>query len=315
MWTDFRGLRFDSISAGVQLLHEKMVVSLIRNWIKKTGISKLAVAGGCFMNVKANKLVAEMDECEDIFVMPSCGDDSCAIGAAIWSYAKAAPENSEQIRPVEHLYWGPDYTDSEIKQVLNEFSPRIKFKRCENIEKETAGLLAEHKIIGRLSGKMEWGSRALGNRSILANPSRMRNIGRLNAAIKMRDFWMPFAPSILWEKRNDYAKIPKDVNSYYMTLAYDSSSLAREHFIAALHPYDFTMRPQFVKKEHNAKYHRLISEFESISGIGGVLNTSFNLHGSPIICNPRDALETFINSALDYVTIEDYLIAKRDQSF
>ena len=126
---------------------------------------------------------------------------------------------------------------------------------------------------------------------------------------------MPFAPSILWEKRNEYAKIPKDVNSYYMTLAYESSSLAREHLIAALHPFDFTMRPQFVKKEHNPKYHRLLSEFESISGIGGVLNTSFNLHGWPIICSARDALETLINSGLDYITIEDYLITKRDRSF
>lgn len=311
MRKDFEGLRFDAISAGVQLLHENLVVSLTRNWLRKTGIRNLAVAGGCFMNVKANKLIAEMDECEDFFVMPSCGDESCAIGAAIWCHVKDDHERKIRIEPLRDLYWGPEYGDSEIKNSLELFSDSIEFRICDNIEKESAKLLAEQKILGRLSGKMEWGARALGNRSIIANPERPQNLRKLNAAIKMRDFWMPFAPSILWERRKDYAVLPKDFDSYYMTMAHESTPLAREHLIAALHPYDYTMRPQFIRKEHNPEYHRLVSEFERLTGIGGVLNTSFNLHGSPIVCSPQDALQTLLDSDLDYVIMNNYLIWKK----
>jgi carbamoyltransferase len=122
---------------------------------------------------------------------------------------------------------------------------------------------------------------------------------------------MPFAPSILWERREDYAILHRDTGSYYMTMAYDSTPKAREHLIAALHPYDFTMRPQFVKEDHNPKYYKLLTEFKALTGIGGVLNTSFNLHGWPIICSPQDAVRTLVNSGLDYVTINNYIIWKK----
>src|SRR4029079_11487650 len=126
---------------------------------------------------------------------------------------------------------------------------------------------------GRLYGKMEWGSRALGNRSILANPNRLENLRKLNAAVKMRDFWMPFAPSILWERRKDYVS-NEDYPCYYMTMACDSTELARQHLPAALHPYDFTMRPHFVRHDHNPDYHSLITYFHKLTGISAVLNTS-----------------------------------------
>ena len=262
------------------------------------------------MNVKANKLIAEKSGCEEFFVMPSCGDESCAIGAALWCYSQSRHERLNEIQPVQTLYWGPEYSELDIKDAVDHFSDSINFRISNDIEKESARLLAQHKIIGRLASKMEWGARALGNRSIIANPSRLQNIQRLNAAIKMRDFWMPFAPSILWERKDNYAVSPKDVVSYHMTMAYESTPLAREHLIAALHPYDFTMRPQFVKQEHNPMYHKLIVEFEKLTGIGGVLNTSFNLHGWPIICSPEDAIQTLLNSGLDYITIDKYLIWK-----
>ncbi len=312
MYKDLRRHRFDAVSAGVQILHEELVVALIRNWIQRTGCKRLAVAGGCFMNVKANKLIMEMDECEELFVMPSGGDESCAIGAALWAYQQELPIDGNPIQPVEGLYWGPDFDDSQIEQAVSAKAQELEFRRCDDIEAESAKLLAEHKIIGRLSGRMEWGARALGNRSIVANPSRPQNLRKLNAAIKMRDFWMPFAPSILYERRSDYAVMPKDFVSLHMTMAYDSTPKAREQLIAALHPYDFTMRPQFVSKEHNPKYHKLISEFERLTGIGGVLNTSFNLHGWPIICSPEDAIWTLMKSDLDYITINDYLVWKKN---
>jgi carbamoyltransferase len=303
--------RFDAVAAGVQLLHERLLVPFIDSWIKKTGISRIALAGGCFMNIKANKLIMELDSVEDIFVMPSCGDDSCAIGAALWEYSQAKQPQKQAIAPLQDLSWGLEFSAHQIEVTLAQYADKIVYKKVANIEEKSAQLLADHKIIGRMSGRMEWGSRALGNRSIIANGSRLQNIRKLNAAIKMRDFWMPFAPSIQWERRHDYAKIDKDIAAYHMVMGFDSTPLAREHLIAALHPYDYSMRPQFVKKEHNPGYHKLLTEFEKLTGFGGVLNTSFNLHGWPIVCSPKDAMETFLKSELDYISIDDFLVWKK----
>ena len=130
-------------------------------------------------------------------------------------------------------------------------------------------------------------------------------------AIKMRDFWMPFAPSILWEYRNDYAQIQKEAESPFMTLGFESTKLAKEQMTAALHPHDSTMRPQFVKKEENPGYHTLISCFREKTGIGGILNTSFNLHGMPIVNGPDDAIYTLLHSDLDYIALNNYLVWKK----
>ena len=207
--------------------------------------------------------------------------------------------------------WEPENKEQEILQALQKYSGKVIFEKQEDIELTSAQLLADHKIIARVSGRMEWGARSLGNRSILANPSRLENIRDLNIAIKMRDFWMPFAPSILWEMRKDYTQYKKDCDAYLMTMGFDSTELARKHIIAALHPYDLTMRPQFVKKDYNQKYHALISHFKEITCIGGVLNTSFNLHGMPIVNDSEDAIFTLLNSSLDFVTINDYLVWKK----
>lgn len=306
---DLRGHRFDAVAAGVQLLHERLLIPFVDNWIKKTGVRNVAVAGGCFMNIKANKLLLELDSVDDLFVMPSCGDESCAIGAALWEGAGSGDDDRKE--NLSGLYWGPQSSEQEIIEILERYNEVIAYRKSNDIEMESARLLADHKIIGRMSGRMEWGSRALGNRSILANASRLQNIRKLNAAIKMRDFWMPFAPSIRWERRHDYAVISKDIPAFHMVMGFDSTPLAREHLIAALHPYDYSMRPQFVKKEHNPKYHRLLTEFEKLTGYGGVLNTSFNLHGWPIVCLPKDGITTFLKSKLDYITINDYLIWKK----
>ena len=308
--SELRGFRFDSVSAGVQLLHEEIVVDLVRNWVRKTGIGRIAAAGGCFMNVKANMLIMNIDEVEDFFVMPSGGDESCAIGAALQVYADSKP--AQPIKPLHNLYWGTEFTNEEVEEYLRQFSDKIEYELHDNIERKGAELLAEHKILARLDGRCEWGARALGNRSIIANASRLDNLRKLNAAIKMRDFWMPFAPSIKWERRKDYAVFHKDIDVHHMTIAFESTDLAKEHIPAALHPYDRTMRPQFVKEEHNPRYHKLISEYEKITGMGGILNTSFNLHGWPIVHTPTNAVETLLKSDLDYVMINDFLVWKKN---
>lgn len=310
MRQDFRNIRFDAVSAGVQLLQEKLVTQLVINWIRKTGISNVAVAGGSFMNIKANKLLMENSECRQLFVMPSGGDESCALGAALLAHNELSQKRNE---PLTHLYWGTENLEEDILNTLRRYESQITFEKSRDIELATARLLEQHKIVGRVSGRMEWGARALGNRSIVANPSRMENLRDLNIAIKMRDFWMPFAPSILWECREEYAVFPvgKQINADLMTIGFDSTALAREHLKAALHPYDQTMRPQFVRSEYNPAYHRMISYFKQLTGIGGVLNTSFNLHGKPIVNDTEDAIETLLNSDLDAVTVNDFLIQKK----
>ena len=158
---------------------------------------------------------------------------------------------------------------------------------------------------------MEWGARALGNRSILANPSDPKTVRNINEKIKNRDFWMPFTPSILAERTIDYIVNPKKIFAPYMIITFDSTDLARRHLAAAIHPYDFTVRPQVVKKEWNPRYYNIINEFEKLTGIGAVLNTSFNLHGYPIVLGPKEAIHAFENSELEYLVLENFLIKKR----
>jgi len=164
--------------------------------------------------------------------------------------------------------------------------------------------------VARHAGREEFGARALGNRSILANPSDPRVIRIINEAIKARDFWMPFAPSLLSERASDYIVNPKRVPAPYMILTFDTSERRRE-LTAAIHPYDFTVRPQVVERMWNPRYHAILKEFERLTGIGGLLNTSFNLHGFPIASSPWDSLDVFDRSGLTTLAIENWLVEKK----
>jgi carbamoyltransferase len=166
-------------------------------------------------------------------------------------------------------------------------------------------------VVARVKGREEFGARALGNRSILANPKDVRVVSHINKMIKSRDFWMPFAPSILARRVGDYVVNPKGLFSPYMMLTFDSTPLGREDLSAACHPYDGTLRPQMVENSYNPDYYRLIEAFEGLTGIGGVLNTSYNLHGEPIVSSPEDAIHTFENSGLVHLALGQYLISKK----
>jgi carbamoyltransferase len=151
----------------------------------------------------------------------------------------------------------------------------------------------------------------LGNRSILANPSRFENLHRINEAIKSRDFWMPFTPSILAEDMERYIVNPKGIYAPYMCITFDTTPDARRDLIAAIHPRDLTARPQSVFRDWNPDYHELLSRFKSLTGIGGVLNTSFNLHGEPNVCSPQDAIRTVDQSGLQYLVMGRFLLEKK----
>jgi carbamoyltransferase len=170
-------------------------------------------------------------------------------------------------------------------------------------------LLAKGRIVARVQSRVEWGARALGNRSILADASDPSNVRRINDMIKMRDFWMPFAPSILSERASDYLVNPKGISAPYMILSFDTTE-RRNEIQAAIHPADSTARPQVVQKEHNQTYWRLLDRFAAATGRGGLLNTSFNLHGEPLVASPEDALSTFVRSGLEYMALGEYVVSK-----
>lgn len=308
-----KGVRFDVLAGAFQKLIEQKIIEWVNNAVSKTGITTLVLSGGVFMNVKANLKVMQLKRVKRLFVLPSCGDESTPLGACFYALLNKSDFESSKILPIKDIYWGPKFNNEYIEKVLKKRNIRKKYfvKQVADVEKLTAKLLSDRKIVARMKGRMEFGARALGNRSILANPQDTEIVRIINEQVKNRDFWMPFAPTIIKERSQDYLINHKKVNSPYMMIAFDSTPLAEKELKAAMHPYDFTIRPQILSQEYNPSYYHLISEFEKLTGIGAVLNTSFNLHGYPIVLGPDEALDAFENSKLEYLTLEDYIISKK----
>jgi len=306
--------RFDNVAAALQSFLEEIVIRWVSGWIKKTDIHEIALSGGVFMNVKLNQKISELDEVKSIFVMPSAGDESLVFGCMFYGYKEYCDKNKLPFspQPFTDLYLGRNFKDEEIEEFLqnSEDIKKYKIEKLTDVEAVVVDLLAKNQIVALFSGAMEWGARALGNRSILANPSSRESVMIINEMIKNRDFWMPFACSVLEEDFDRYFKNPKKIFAPYMVITFNSTDIAKKELIAGLHAYDFTGRPQCVRKDWNPSYHRLISEFKKRTGIGGVLNTSFNLHGEPLVYGPEEALHTFINSGLKYLVLGKYLIKK-----
>ncbi len=313
MSSGFTGYRFDSIAYGIQKLCEEIFMAICRYGIRAYGVSDVVVAGGTFMNVKGNQRIQEMENVSSLTCVPSCGDESLAIGLVCYGYL-SINGTVKGIKPLSKLYLGSEYSDEEIRHSLEgykkEYGLVVEDLTSERgaIEARVAELLAKGEVVARLNGRAEWGARALGNRSILANPSNKDTIQTINEMIKNRDFWMPFAASILEEDQSRYLKNP--TLSPFMAITFSTEEIAHTHLAAATHPYDKTCRAQIVRKEDNPSYHRLISIYKEKTGMGGILNTSFNLHGEPNVESPVDALETLIGSGLKYMAIGNYLVIK-----
>ena len=305
--------KFDAIAGGLQMFTEELLAAWVQKTIKRTGIRTIVLGGGVFMNVKANKIISQLKEVKRMFVFPSCGDESLSIGAAYNEYAKLNPKKIiKKKNSFNNPYLGRHFDDNEIFEILkrNKINNNCKILKSNNIEKDIADLLAQNKIVARFSGRMEWGARSLGNRSILANPSYWSNVEKINSMIKMRDFWMPFAPSILAEKSNEYIKNPKKIVSIFMMHAFDCVDKNTAKISATIHPRDKTARAQLVYKKINSSYWSLIKFFEKRTGCSAILNTSFNLHGYPVVNDPQNALYVFLNSGLKYMALGNYMIRK-----
>jgi carbamoyltransferase len=309
------GLRFDAVAGGAQRLVEEALVAWARCMHRRHDGARLALGGGVFMNVKANMLLAQEDWVHDLFVMPSCGDESNAIGAAYLGYLQLCADRglTPAPCPLGSACLGPGLDDAETEALLRarDVAGRHRVREPARMEAAIADLLVSDGVVARCAGRMEFGARALGNRSILAHPGEPRVASIINRMIKSRDFWMPFAPSVLREREADYLVNPKGLASPYMMLAFPTSPKHRDDLVAAIHPHDGTARAHLVDEADNPGYARVIQEFESRTGIGAVLNTSYNLHGEPLVASAADALDTFERSGLPHLALGRWLISKK----
>ncbi|MCH8110075.1 MAG: hypothetical protein IIB15_08090 [Chloroflexi bacterium] len=308
--------RFDWVAAGLQKFVETFMSAWVARCVQETGIGRVALAGGVFMNVKLNQKILELPEIQELYVYPSCGDETASFGAAYWVHANQGNGAARSVEPLGHMYLGGDFTDEEVEQSIAsyEFDGDFKTEHYDDIEKRVAELMASGEVVARSKGRMEFGARALGNRSLLADPRSTEVVRTINDMIKQRDFWMPFAASVRAEQAEKYYVKPKPMPAPYMIMTFDSHPEKRDTFVAATHPYDGTTRPQEVTDEWNPDYYKLLGHYESLTGESIVLNTSFNLHGSPIVYAPEEALGVLQHSGLKHLALGNFLVSKKNGS-
>ena len=283
---------------------EYYILKLIKNAIAETGFKKIALSGGVASNVKVNMMIRNLSECEDCFVFPHMGDGGLALGAAMYQNYKI---NNVTNYGFKSIAFGLEYSDQEIEEKLK--LANLVHKKSSNIEKETAELISQGNIVLWFQDRMEYGPRALGSRSILALPNNPDIKDELNLRLKKRVWYQPFCPSMLHE---DALVLLEDYNgnpNYFMTMAYKVRTEFRQDLIGVINV-DGSCRPQILDNNSDTKYQRLLSIIKSITGRGVVLNTSFNIHGEPLVCSPEDAIRTFVNTGIKYLVIGNFIVTQ-----
>lgn len=294
------------IAAALQQITEEALTHML-NWLyEKTKKKNLVVSGGVFMNSVFNGKITELSPFKEVFIS-SCPDDS-GIAAGAAAYVHHDILKLPRMVPQTHNYWGPAYTDKEIQDTIRKY--KLSAVRVANIEKHTAKLLSEGKIIGWFQDAMEFGQRALGNRSIIADPRREEMKDLVNRIIKYREGFRPFAPSILEERVAEYFECKKGAQVPFMERVFKIREERRAEIPAVTHV-DGTGRLQTVSKKTNPRYYKLIEEFNRLTGTPIILNTSFNLKGEPVVMAPTDAIRTFMSSGLDVLVLGDFCITKK----
>lgn len=296
---------YENLAFAVQEILEHAMLGLAKLAKKATGSKYLCLGGGVALNSVANGKIVERGLFSDVYIYPASGDSGTAVGAALYSY------NIKRRKRVFHKenqssYLGYSVSQDEIVNALDKY--KLNYRKLDNVEKEVARLLANGKIIGWFSGRTEFGPRALGNRSILADPRNASNKDKINLKIKFRESFRPFAPVVMEEFAEKYFNMC-GLESPYMILAFKVKR-GKNKIIPAVTHVDNTARVQTIKKEQNEKYWKIINEFYKITGIPILLNTSFNRTGEVMVNTPEEAINTFLSSGLDALTLEDYLVLK-----
>jgi carbamoyltransferase len=292
------------VAAATQRMFEDTALALIDHHLGAhlERVRSLCFAGGCALNVSLNRRLIEHPRIDRLFVAPGSADSGLALGAAGY----AAARRGAQVRPMRHAYCGPEFSGEAIAKELD--SLRIAYRRVPDPVTEAADLIARGEIVAWFQGRMEWGPRALGNRSILGHPGRPGTADDINERIKYRERWRPFCPSILEEHSAEIlgSKHPAP----FMTYAFQVTPEWRERIREVVHV-DGSLRPQVVSAAANPRFHTLITEFHRRTGLPCVINTSLNRRGEPMICTPRDALNMFYGSGLEHLFLEDVYVCKR----
>ena len=293
-------------AASMQKLLEDVALQLIETYLgdilRETG--RLCFAGGVALNVKLNQRIIDLPYVDELFVQPAASDAGTAVGAA--SYV--AHDMGDRIEKQEHVYLGPAFTTDECRRACEVHPEKPHFEAVDDAPHEAARLLAEGHPVAWFQGRMEFGPRALGNRSILGDPSRKGMADRINAQIKYRERWRPFCPSILDRAAEDILQTRHPAP--YMTFAFTVAERWKARIPEVVHM-DGTARAQVVSRDTNPRYYALIEELERLRGVPVVLNTSLNRRGEPIVCTPTDALNMFYGSDLQYLFLEDILVRKQ----
>jgi carbamoyltransferase len=292
----------ESLAFEAQALLEETVLRLVRHFLAETGLSRLCLAGGVALNVKMNSRLRELPELDDVFVFPMPSDSSAGLGAAagIWQ-----ERTGRRVAPLRTALLGPEFSDDEIQAVLR--SCGLEFRVSEDVAEDAARLLADGKVVAWFQGRLEAGPRALGSRSILADPRVVESRDRVNGAIKFREYWRPFCPSMTAEAASRYLR--NSIEAPYMIMAFDSTQEALDEVPAVVHV-DGTVRVQVVDPDVNPRYFQLLQAFERIAGVAVVLNTSFNVKGEAIVASPRDAIRTFSATGIDALAIGNCIVEK-----
>ncbi len=303
--------RYADIAASIQVVTEEVLLKIVRQAHEVTGSKRLCLAGGVALNSVANGRILTEGPFEEVYIQPAAGDSGGALGAALYAYHIILNQPRKFV--LEHAYWGQAYSPDEIRAFLDEQG--VAYKRVDDEEKlfdEVAEALAQGHVVGWFQGRFEWGPRALGNRSILADPTRAEMKEIVNVKIKFREPFRPFAPVVLEERAHEYFKLDQPEKHYparYMLLVTDILEEKRNIIPAVTHV-DGTGRLQTIRRETNPWYYRIVEKFSERTGVPVLLNTSFNLRGEPIVNTPANAFNTFSRSGIDMLVMEKFTVRK-----
>ncbi|MFN3967029.1 MAG: carbamoyltransferase, partial [Endomicrobiia bacterium] len=303
---------YADIAASIQKVLEEAIINLANAAYKETKINRLCLGGGVSLNSVANYKILQNTPFKEIYIQPAATDAGGALGAALYVYNIFSTNPKRFV--LEHAFWGKQYTDAEIKNFLDSNNIKYIQENEEKIIDITVDALSKGKVVGWFQERFEWGPRALGNRSILADPRRQDMKDIVNTKIKFREPYRPFAPSVLIEKTEEYFDIKQPEKHYparFMLYVVNVKENKRDIIPAVTHV-DGSGRLQTVSKQTNPKYYKLIKKFEEATGVPVILNTSFNLKGEPIVNSPEDAIKTFYKSEMDTIVLENFIIKKND---
>lgn len=301
----------EDIAAALQKVFEERVLEFFHYLSEKYECKRFVCGGGIFLNIVMARKLLEQDFCESLYTYPNAGDNGISLGAAYYVYLKKTGKIPEKI---DTLYLGSGFSEKDYEEAIEKYKDKINFQKTDNIAKLTAQKLVDGKVIGWFQGRAEWGPRALGDRSVLADPRMAETKDRINSKLKARDWFMPFGPSMLDSYKNDYLELihKKEYFTDYMLFAFKVKP-GMDKFPAAIH-IDGTARPQILQKNNNPLYYQLISEFNSLTGVPIILNTSFNKHGLPIVHSPEDAIDHLLWGCLDGLSMGNYYIERKNVS-